>query len=269
MLEEDIRQSRVVGKHNERTRTQGHEGFRPGVSALIQGVEAQVGMAEGLTVARGIPLPAEMGVELTQAMGAFEDVRARFISRPTQADISAPGGADIGLLAGLPGADPSIPAPPPGTVPFKVGDAQVAERIVAQFFAHVAQVQSEETGVATRSTVARAAQEQSEEVSRSRSIGTASEFAMFSQQAAMLQVLTTLGVGMAGLERSNLLGTQSRQMEPVRADQGRPATRTGTTGQLGRQGRIGVSSGSGDFKNFGSSIRGIGAIDRQFDTAVR
>lgn len=283
--EEAIRQSKLQrpGALRSQVRT-------PALAQITALVGATVGFGRGLQVAQAIPVPAELqqvarftdAKELTTATGFQEDVRSRQIPRVAQAVVGAESGPrGLELLAGLPGADPAISPPTPTTVPFTIRDAVAAEGIVAHFFQAV-QVQSEETGVA-RGATARAAsvakpatQVQSEEVTSARAIGTASEFGEFAQQAATLQILATLGVGMSGLERANLLGTQAQVggSQPVRkitaevsrTDSGLskpPAQRVGPNVV-----KPALLSGSGDFKSFGSQFRSIGPIDRRFDVGV-
>lgn len=268
--EEAVRQSEAVAEAGLRQRRV-HARFEPNLSFVPRGLGDQVGIVEAITVARGIQLPNELLEvgRLTHATGGFEDVRENRTARvPAKAAVPAEA-LQLELLAGLPGVDPRVTVP--SGIPFVTADAARAEAIVAHY---MQQVQSEEVGAQKKLAAAEVsrAQEQSEEVSRTRSISTAAEFANVRQQAAALTILTSLGIGMAGLERANFLGTQGQHGggQPVRdTTSGRKEVRTGSTGQLGRQTRIGVSSGSGDFRNFGTSIRGIGAIDRRFDTAVR
>lgn len=247
----------------------GHGQLLPNEIMLGASAALQVGMVQAITIARGIPVPDQLQevAALTHATGGFEDVRGRQIPRRTVAVPPAEttlAGAESGprpleLLAGLPGGDPSIPAPQPGRVPFQPGMASVAEAVVAHFFE---QVQSEEVGAAkavpARSTF-QEVQAQSEEVQRA-AVGGAAEFADFRQQAAALTILATLGVGMRGMERANLLGTQTANLEPVRnlAAPGRSV-----------QGRPGVpdnirsiQSGSGDFRNFGTQFRLLPGLQR-------
>lgn len=247
-------------------------------------VRGKFRMPEALAAAARIPVPAELQPiariidatpTLSSATGAQEDTRSRQIPRPAQAGPGAESGPrGLELLAGLPGADPAIAPPPPGDVPFNVRHAVAAENIVAHFFQTV-QVQSEETGARQRTPV-NPVQQQSEEVPAQAVSSTAAEFADFARQAASLQILASLGVGMSGLERVNLLGTQTQvggsqpvrsfyASEPVRSSglSTPPPTRVGPNVV-----KPSLFSGSGDFKSFGEQFRSIGPIDRRFDVGV-
>lgn len=273
--EEAIRTS-VVEREAHVPTTQPHKAMEPAMQPIGAVANNQVGMVDAITVARGIPVPAEL-TDISRILGkghaggvTVDQGLTNAIGTKVAAAESGPRGVE--LLAGLPGGDARVAIPASGTVPFRASHAAAAEGIVADFFRAV-QVQSEETG-AFRSTPVNAVQEQSEEVPAQRTPETPAEFANFREQAAALTILASLGIGMVGLERANFLGTQTQVggSQPVpNTTSGRPEVRTGTTGQLGRQTRISTSGGggsSGDFQNMGRSMRNV-TLDRRFDTAVR